>query len=106
MALTLKTSRQVSLIVNNVVAACGDINKLNNTGYKWIMQAQGFIAHYNLYGFRQAYAVRGGLAHDIIRNASINQWNNFRPSDVDYAYYMQKRDIYNLILAKVRERYW
>ncbi len=106
MALTLKTPRQVSLIVNNVVAACGDIEKLNKTGYNWIMQAQGFIAHYDLWGFRVAYERSGSLARDIMRNVSINQWNNFHPSDRDYAYMMQKRDIYNRIVAEIQRRYW
>lgn len=107
MALTLKTPRQVSLIVNNIVAACGDIEKLNRTGYNWIMQAQGFIAHHNLWGFRDAYSAPGSLAHDILRNSSINQWNNFHPADRDYAsYMMQKRDIYNRIVAEIQRRYW
>lgn len=106
MTLALKTPRQVSLIVNNIVAACGDIEKLNRTGYNWIMQAQGFIAHYDLYGFRVAYETPGSLMRDIMRNCSINQWNNFRPSDPDYAYMMQKRDIYNSIVAEIQRRYW
>lgn len=106
MALALKTPRQVSLIVNNIVAACGDIEKLNRTGYKFINQACGFIAHYDLYGFRAAYSAHGSLARDIMRNCHINQWDNFRPSDPDYAYMMQKRDIYNRIVSEIRERFW
>ena len=106
MALTLKTPRQVSLIVNNIVAACGDIEKLNRTGYKFINQACGFIAHYDLYGFRAAYSAHGSLARDIMRNYHINKWDNFRSNDPDYAYMMQKRDIYNRIVAEIRERYW
>jgi hypothetical protein len=101
MALTRYTERQKTLIVNNIVRACVDIEKLNRTGYKFIYLAQGFIAHYDLYGFRAAYSQSGSLAHDIMRNASINQWNNFHSSDVDYAYYMDKRDIYNRIVAKL-----
>ncbi len=106
MALTRYTERQKTLIVNNIVRACGDIEKLNRTGYKFIYLAQGFIAHYDLYGFRAAYSGSGALGRDILRNASINQWNNFHSSDPDYAYYMDKRDIYNRIVAAIRERYW
>lgn len=106
MALTLKTPRQVTLIVNNVVRACGNIEKLNRTGYKFINQAAGFIAHYDLYGFRAAYSASGSLARDIMRNCTINQWNNFHPSDADYAYYMQKRDIYKRIVIEIQRRYW
>lgn len=106
MALKPYTDRQKTLIVNNVVAACRDISKLNNTGYKFINQACGFIAHYNLYGFRDAYRVPGTLTSDILRYAHMNHWDNFRPSDPDYAYYMDKRDIYNRIVAQLRERFW
>lgn len=104
--LTPLTPRQVTLIVNNVVAACGDIEKLNRTGYKWINLASGFIAHYDLYGFRAAYSAPGSLARDIMRNVSQNQWGNFNSSERDYAYYMQKRDIYNKIVSEIQRRYW
>jgi hypothetical protein len=106
MALTPYTERQKTLIVNNIVRACGDIEKLNRTGYKFINLASGFIAHYDLYGFRAAYSASGALARDIMRYAHQNQWNNFHSSDPDYLYYMGKRDIYNRIVAAIRERYW
>lgn len=99
--LTPLTPRQQTLIVNNVVAACENIEKLNKTGYKFIMNASGFIAHYDLYGFRATYSEYGTLARDIRRNARNNQWDNFRPSDRDYAYYMSKRDTYNKIVKRL-----
>jgi hypothetical protein len=98
--LTPLTPRQQSLIVNNVVKACGNIEKLNKTGYKFIMLASGFIAHYDLYGFRAAYS-DGSLARDIRRNARNNQWTNFSPSDPNYDYYMSKRDTYNKIVRQI-----
>ena len=102
--LELKTDRQCILIVNNVVAACKDINKLNKTGYDFINIASGFIAHYNLHGFIDYYGREdNSLMVDILRNKANNQWNNFRPNDYDYDYYMQKKQIYNAICEMIEE---
>ena len=101
MSLTPLTERQKTLIVNNVVAACKDINKLNQTGYKFISLASGFIAHYDLYGFIDFYSHCVSLRNDIIGFANSNQWKNFRPGERDYDYYMSKADVYNRILAEI-----
>lgn len=100
--LTPLTPRQQTLIVNNIVAACGDIEKMNKTGYRFINQACGFIAHYDLYGFRAAYSEPGSLARDIRANAYKNEWNNFRPGERDYDYMMAKRDTYRAIMSRLR----
>jgi hypothetical protein len=94
-------SRQVKLIVNNIVAACYDINKLNGTGYNYIYLAGGFIAHTSIYGFQDYYQEPHSLAKAIIRNQRNNQWSNFRPREVDYDYYHQKGEIYNEIVRKL-----
>lgn len=101
MSLTPLTERQKTLIVNNVVKACKDIKSLNKTGYNFVYLASGFIAHYNLYGFISAYDQPGKLKRDLIANSRINQWNNFRPDDKDYDYYMSKKDVYNRILSEI-----
>jgi len=100
--MTPLTDRQQTLIVNNVVRACKNIDTLSMTGYRFINQACGFIAHYNLHGFRAAYSERGSLAADIRRNAHINEWDNFRPGERDYEYMMAKRDVYRRIMDKLR----
>jgi len=100
--LTPLTPRQQTLIVNNVVRACKNIDTLSMTGYRFINQACGFIAHYNLYGFREFYNVPGSLAADIRFNAHINEWDNFRPGERDYEYMMAKRDVYRRIMDKLR----
>ena len=92
------TERQKTLIVNNVLAACKDITKLNNTGYNFLYLASGFIAHYNRIGFIDFYE-RNDLRQDIVNNASMNQWRNFRRGEQNYDYYMAKADVYNRILA-------
>lgn len=94
------SERQKTLIVNNVLAACKDINKLNGTGYNFLYLASGFIAHHNRFGFVHYYS-DGSLAQDILYNAQNNQWNNFRPGERDYEYYMAKKDVYNRIVGEI-----
>jgi len=96
--MTPLTQRQKQLIANNVLAACKDINKLNKTGYNFLYLASGFIAHYNLEGFK-AYYSEHSLKQDIERNAKANQWTNFRNGERDADYYHAKRDAYNMILG-------
>ena len=96
--MTPLTQREKELISKNVLAACKDINKLNKRGYDFLYQASGFIAHYNLAGFK-AYYSEHSLKDDIERNYKQNQWRNFRPCERDYDYYMAKRDCYNMILG-------
>jgi hypothetical protein len=94
------TERQKTLIVNNVVAACLNIDKLNNTGYNYLYLASGFIAHYNLTGFITNYRWTD-LRQTIIDNARMNMWTNFREGDQNYDYYMSKADVYKRILAAI-----
>jgi len=100
MALTPLTERQKTLIVNNVVKACKNINSLNKTGYNFIYLCSGFIAHYDLYGFISHYSDYS-LKQDILSFAGQNQWKNFRPGERDYDYMMAKKDVYNRILAQI-----
>jgi hypothetical protein len=100
MALTPMTQKEQDLTVKNVLAACKDINKLNKRGYNFLYLANGFIAHYNIHGFKDHYA-DGSLANDIIEYQRENQFNNFNPSDRDYDYYMAKKAVYNRIVESV-----
>jgi hypothetical protein len=97
------TEKQKSLIVNNIVKACDDIEKLNGTGYKYIYLASGFIAHYNINGFKGYYS-SNDLTRDILQNASSNRWNNFREGDQNYHYYKSKADIYKRIVDKLNSK--
>ena len=94
------TERQKTLIVNNVVKACKNIDNLNRTGYNFVYQASGFIAHYDLYGFIASYTGES-LKRDIVSFAGQNQWNNFRPGERNYEYYMSKKDVYNRIVKEI-----
>lgn len=96
-----KTDRQMTLIVNNIVRACSDIHKLNKTGYNYLYLCSGFIAHYNLHGFRQYYQTGRTLRQIILERRAQNQWLNFHVGDENYDYYHQKAEIYNLICEKI-----
>ena len=91
------TQRQKTLIVNNVLRAVKDINQLNKTGYNFLYLCSGFIAHYNLGGFKSHYSDYS-LRDDIVNHARFNQWKNFRPGDEDYEYYQSKADVYQAIV--------
>jgi len=94
------SERQKTLIVNNVVKAVKNIDNLNKTGYNFLYLCSGFIAHYNLHGFIASYTGES-LKRDIISFAGQNQWNNFRPGESDYDYYMAKKEVYNRILREI-----
>ena len=101
------TEKQKSLIVANVIKACDDIHKLNGTGYKYLYLCSGFIAHYDINGFKANYDIVDigySLADDILSNASANKWLNFREGDRDYLYYKSKADIYSRIVAKLHNK--
>lgn len=98
MALKPYTPTQQKRIASNVIRACTDIEALNNSAYKYLNLCSGFIAHYDLQGFK-AYYSRYSLKDDIEANYRQNQWRNFTPRDQDYEYYMSKRAIYNMILG-------
>ena len=98
--MTLLTERQKTLIVSNVVKAVKNIDNLNKTGYNFVYQCSGFIAHYDLYGFIASYTGQS-LKRDLISYAGQNQWNNFRPGERDYDYMMAKKDVYNRIIAQI-----
>jgi hypothetical protein len=101
------SEKQKTLIVNNIVRACDDIEKLNGTGYKYIYLASGFIAHYDINGFKSNYSLVDcgySLADAILAHESSNKWLNFREGDRDYLYYKSKADVYQRICSKLRNK--
>jgi hypothetical protein len=101
MALTPLTERQKTLIVNNVVKAVADITKLNRTGYGFLYLASGFIAYYNLAGFKDHFKTHD-LKRDILTNHRQNLWLNFREGDDNFDYYKSKADVYNRIVEAIK----
>ena len=100
MALEPLTEKQQKSIVKNLVLACDDIYMLNQIGYKFIHNASGFIAHYDLNGFVDYYA-ENDLRNDIIRNASSNRYNNFKPGDQNYDYYKSRAQVYAALVEQL-----
>lgn len=89
-----------ALIIKNVLAACGNIEKLNKRGYDFLYQCSGFIAHYDIEGFKEHYRDHS-LVADIEANHAQNQWRNYRTGERFSDYYHSKRDIYNAILGNL-----
>ena len=94
--MTLKQEQAILRSFSQVFKT-GNINLLTKDAYKFIMLANGFIAHYDIHGFRDVYKDIGDFSHAIIRNRENNQWSNFRPGDQNYEYMMQEKRIYNAI---------
>lgn len=105
MSLTLLTPRQEQLIVSSVrrVFQTNEIDNLTKAAYNFLYLSYGFIAHYNLYGFREEYRNVADLKRNILANQGMNQWNNFRPGERDYDYMMQKKHVYNALCVLARE---
>ena len=97
------TTKQQQLIISNVIKACGNIEKLNSTGYKFLYLCSGFIAHYDINGFKSHYEELGSLAGDILAYQFMNKFSNFTPSDRDYEYYMSKASVYRAIVSALDE---
>jgi hypothetical protein len=93
------SDKEQELIYKNVVAACRDISKLNRRGYGFLYLASGFIAHFNLDGFREAFGNGDALRRAILANQDNNQWRNFRIGEQNAEYYFSKRDVYNRICS-------
>jgi hypothetical protein len=103
-ALTLK---EQDLIYKNVIRACEDISKLNGRGYNYLYLCSGFIAHYNIHGFKSNYDIVDcgySLSDAILANEPANQWDNFREGDINYYYYKSKADVYRRICNKLRNK--
>ena len=99
-ALTIK---EQDLIYKNVIKACSDISKLNKRGYNYLYLCSGFIAHYNIHGFKSHYEDTS-LIRDILSNKESNTWNNFREGDRDYHYYKSKAEVYKKIIDKLHKQ--
>ena len=70
-------------ILNNIelVLKTGNIEKLNNPTYRFIMNMSGFIAHYDLYGFQATYADVSELGQEMLDSV-----NAYTP---EYDYYVE-----------------
>ena len=94
-----KKNAIVKSIVNTIVK--GNIELLTKQAYDFINLASGFIAHYNHSGFKYHYEDTEKFKADILAFKNQNQWANFSAGEQNYEYYMQKKEIYNMICAGI-----
>jgi len=99
--LTPMTQKEQDLTLVAVVRAVKDITKLNKRAYNFLYLAQGFIAHYDRYGF-MSYYEDANLRKDILVNAQANRWTNFRQGERDYEYYKAKADVYQRVVEAIQ----
>ncbi len=99
----LKSPADIKSIVSSFkeVFTTNDVSHLTKSAYYFIRLANGFVAHYNLFGFKEEYRDVSSLKSDIIRFKEQNQWDNFEPGDENHDYHMQQKEIYNLICENV-----
>jgi hypothetical protein len=95
------SNTKVKSTVSNIVAACKNIEKLQKRGYNYLYLCSGFIAHYNIHGFKDYYSGIT-LRADILMNAKQNEYRNFAPGDENYEYYHQKAQIYAAIVNEIK----
>jgi hypothetical protein len=84
-------------IIRDCVKAARNIDDLTDNAYQFLNLSNGFIAHYDKFGFMEHYREPGSLKQDILTHQSHNQWGNFRSGERRYEYYMQKKQIYNTV---------
>jgi hypothetical protein len=84
-------------IIRDCIKAARDIESMTGRAYDFLYSADGFIAHYDKYGFMEHYGEPGSLKRDIFEYQREKQWGNFHPKDENYDYYMQQKKIYNTI---------
>jgi hypothetical protein len=103
-----KTEATMARIVNSVDKAIRwrNIEKLTKQAYNYLYLCQGFIAHYDYYGFKAYYTDTATLKADILQNHESNKWRNFRPGDKDYEYYHNKALLYDAIVNAIKPDEW
>jgi hypothetical protein len=97
------SEKEKELTIKACVNACKNINTLNKRSYQFIMLSSGFIAHYDIHGFKAAYNAPEALKNAVIDHAWQNTWANFKPEDPNYAYYHQKGEIYQEVVKRIKE---
>lgn len=105
------TQTEIKSIVNSVnkVLKTRNIEHLTKAAYKFVMLSPGFIAHYDIHGFKAAYSNVNNLQADLERNYHAAMWLNFRPGEQNYEYYMSKAEVYkqfNINAPQSRNSFW
>ena len=106
MALQPITQKQSTLIAKNIakVIKKNDMDLLSKSSYNYISICSGFIAHYNLQGFKDHYSSDASVLdfyNDIIDSKSMSGRTNYNVGEKNYEYYKSKADTYLLICQEL-----
>lgn len=69
--MNLDNKTRARIVKSVVAAATGNPDSLTLQAYRWLIRAGGFIAHYDLHGFRTYYHTKS-LVDDL--RVSAEQW--------------------------------
>jgi hypothetical protein len=88
-------------ILNSIrkVLATGDSDKLTKDAYDFLYLTSGFIAHYNVNGFKHYYRDTELLRNDLKRSSDLQDYDRYVRDGYfskgeQSAYYAQKANIY------------
>ncbi len=92
-------------ISNNIkkVLDTGDISKMTNSTYKFVMILSGFIAHTSFEGFKYEYSNTEKLRNDLLNSLDIKRPNYyiddpfFQKDEQTKYYYTSKSETLNAI---------
>jgi len=104
---TIKPLNVKALLNNlNLVMKTRNIDKLNKPTYTQVSLMSGFIAHYNLYGFRDTYRCIGDLICDLANSADFRDAERYIrdpwfAEEYGTDYCQSKVDFYNGIVKIV-----
>ena len=96
MALTPLTEKEIKAIAADVnkVLKTGNIDELSKRAYNFLYLCSGFIAHYDINGFKAHYEDVNDLKRNLEANYRANMFTNFREGEENAAYYHSKAEVY------------
>lgn len=105
MALVPLTQKQSTAIANNIVKCIknNDMSLLTKSAYQFISICGGFIAHYDLQGFKDYYSDNINEFYEEILRNKMNCHTNYLTNEKNYEYYKSKADTYKLIYEQVEK---
>ena len=91
-------------ITANILDAVQDIHKLNTSGYRFLQSMSGFIAHYNINGFKEYYTEHD-LKTDILNSMDIKRKERYIDdkffTERDKDFYQSKYNVLNNLELKL-----
>ena len=96
-------------ILNSIkkVLATGDSSKLTKDAYDFLNLTSGFIAHYNINGFKDYYRDTNLLREDIARSLDLRDYDRYITDSYfskgeQSSYYAQKANVYKQLTELIK----